>query len=276
MTTLQTLTDEILRLTPRLGYEVELLRSDVLSLSTTLTTDLRQDIEHFQPPAAEKPGVPTDITGTATTTIETPPESNKPDVLSKLEMLATVRARLEDVIRIFGDAMAWPLHDSPEEPKLESNNLNPPLENAFGVPVPPRTPSPIRALESSNKTQKKKSSANPIEEILYLLSCDDLPAASEKIRELKELAKIFEGTVEGPARIAVVEALESKVAEEEEKKLASKRQQERRQEAAMGREEEKRKVDEEAEKADSHGWSGGRDGYYGLINQLSRMRGGMT
>jgi hypothetical protein len=274
LTTLQTLTDEILRLTPRLGYEVELLRSDVLSLSTTLSTDLRQDIEHFQPPVAENSEEPTETTGTTTT--DAPPRSNKPDVLSKLEMLATVRARLEDVIRIFGDAMAWPLNDSPEEPKLESNNLNPPLENSYGVPVPPRTPSPIRALESSNKTQRKKSSANPIEEILYLLSCDDLPAASTKIKELKELAKIFEGTVEGPARIAVVEALESKVAEEEEKKMASKRQQERRQEAVLGKEEERRKADEEAEKADSHGWSGGRDGYYGLINQLSRMRGGMT
>lgn len=189
-------------------------------------------------------------------------------------MLAIVRTRLEDVIRIFGEAMAWPLSDASDD-----TNPDPSLstaESTYGVPVPPRTPSPIRALEFSNQSQRKKANANPIEEILYLLSCDDLPAATLKIQELKQLAKVFQGTIEGPARSAVVEALEAKVAEEEKKKKALRRQQERRQEQVMGREEERRKADEEAEKADSSGWAGGRDGYYGLINQLSRMRGGMS
>lgn len=192
-------------------------------------------------------------------------------------MLATVRARLEDVVRIFGEAMAWPLND-PEDNK-PNTNLDVPTdtpESTYGVPSPARTPSPIRALESGNRSREKKAGANPIEEILYLLSCDDLPAASKKIQELKKLATIFEGTVEGPARTAVVEALEAKIAEEEEKKRVSRIQQERKQELAIGREEEKRKAEEEAEKAESGGWAGGRDGYYGLINQLSRMRGGMT
>lgn len=192
-------------------------------------------------------------------------------------MLATVRARLEDVVRIFGEAMAWPLND-PEDNK-PNTNLDVPTdtpESTYGVPSPARTPSPIRALESGNRNREKKAGANPIEEILYLLSCDDLPAASKKIQELKKLATIFEGTVEGPARTAVVEALEAKITEEEEKKRVSRIQQERKQELAMGREEEKRKAEEEAEKAESGGWAGGRDGYYGLINQLSRMRGGMT
>lgn len=264
--TLQTLTDEILRLTPRLGYEVDLLRSDVLSLSTALNTDLLPDITHFQSSTSKKTTLATDATQDVTTTADT-----KPDVLSKLEMLATVRARLEDVIRIFGEAMAWPLNDSedtgPDAPADAS-------ESTYGFPVPTRTPSPIRALESGNYGQKKKVTTNPIEEILYLLSCDDLPAASKKIRRLRKLATVFEGTIEGPARTAVVEALEAKVTEEEEKKKAIWKQQERRQ--AVGREEEKRKAEEDAEKAESGGWAGGRDGYYGLINQLSRMRGGIA
>lgn len=192
-------------------------------------------------------------------------------------MLATVRARLEDVIRVFGEAMAWPLND-PEDNKPDAK-LEIPAdahENAYGVPSPARTPSPIRALESGNYNQKKKASTNPIEEILYLLSCDDLPAASKKIQDLRKLSTVFEGTIEGPARTAVVEALEAKVAEEEEKKRVSRKQQERKQELAVGKEEERRKAEEDAEKAESGGWAGGRDGYYGLINQLSRMRGGMT
>lgn len=186
-------------------------------------------------------------------------------------MLATVRARLEDVVRIFGEAMAWPLND-PEELKPDAPTDT--SESTYGVPAPVRTPSPIRALESGNFGQKKKATANPIEEILHLLSYDDLPTASERIQQLRELATVFEGTIEGPARTAVVEALEAKVAEEEEKKRATSKQQERRQ--AVGREEEKRKAEEDAEKAESGGWAGGRDGYYGLINQLSRMRGGMA
>lgn len=186
-------------------------------------------------------------------------------------MLATVRARLEDVIRIFGEAMAWPLNDP------EDTNPDPPAdvpESTYGAPAPARTPSPIRALESGNYGQREKATANPIEEILYFLSCGDLPTASKKIQELRRLATVFEGTIEGPARTAVVEALEARVAEEEDKKRALWKQQEKRR--VIGREEEKRKAEEDTEKAESGGWSGGRDGYYGLINQLSRMRGGMA
>lgn len=260
--TLQTLTDEILRLAPRLGYEVDLLRSDVLSLSTTLTTDLLPDITHFQPSTSENAISVTDATITART---------KPDVLSKLEMLATVRARLEDVIRIFGEAMAWPLnYPEDADPDTPADGL----QGTDGVPPPARTPSPMRLPEPGNYGQKKKATTNPIEEILYLFSCDDLPAASKKIRQLRKLATVFEGTIEGPARTAVVEALEAKVTEEEKKKKTSWKQQERRQ--VIGREEEKQKAEEDAEKAESGGWAGGREGYYGLINQLSRMRGGMT
>lgn len=264
--TLQTLTDEILRLTPRLGYEVDLLRSDVLSLSTALTTDLLPDITHFHSPASERIASVTDAAQDVTTTIA----DTKPDVLSKLEMLATVRARLEDVIRIFGEAMAWPLND-PEDVNPEAPTAAP--EGTYGALVSTRTPSPIRVLESGNYGQKKKATANPIEEILYLFSCDDLPAASKRIQQLKRLATVFEGTIEGPARTAVVEALEAKV-NEEEKRKASWKQQERRQ--VIGREEEKRKAEEDAEKVESGGWAGGRDGYSGLINQLSRMRGRMA
>lgn len=265
--TLQTLTDEILRLAPRLGYEVDLLRSDVLSLSTTLTTDLLPDITHFQPSTSEKAVSATDATQYITSTITA---HTKPDVLSKLEMLATVRARLEDVIQIFGEAMAWPLN-YPEDANPDTPMDG--LQGTDGVPAPAQTPSPIRPPEPGNYGQKKKATANPIEEILYLLSCDDLPAASKNIRQLRKLATVFEGTIEGPARTAVVEALEAKVTEEEKKKTSWK-QQERRQ--VIGREEDKRRAEEDAEKADSGGWAGGRDGYYGLINQLSRMRGGMT
>ena len=263
LSTLQSLTDEILRLTPRLGYEVDVLRSDVLSLSTTLTGvgSGGADDDHL---AAHIQGFTDDA---------------KPEVLAKLEMLSTVRARMEDVVRVFGNAMDWPLTTSdppsPTMPPVADVDVDVARERALSRP---RTPSPIRALEESHKKTPKKaggSGTHPIEDVLYLLSCGDLPAARAKVGELRELCKVFENTVEGPARSAVVEALEARIDEEEEKMKKKRKSQEHasRGGAVAGDIDERGGAEEE--KSEASGWSGGRDGYYGLINQLSRMRGNM-
>ncbi|RPA89858.1 hypothetical protein L873DRAFT_1754602 [Choiromyces venosus 120613-1] len=261
LSALQSQTDDLLRLAPRLGYEVELLRSDVVSLGSKLNGELEVCVKELQPrEVAEGEG------------------GEEAKVLEKLRMLARVRARLEDVVRIFGHAMDWTL-EGPGDPDDSDHTATAAGAENLALPTTdplPRTPSPIRAL----RRVKKSSASHPVEEVLYHLSTGDLDGARRKVAELRELCALFEGTVEGPARNAVVEALEGKIAEEE-----ARREGERRKEGGGGevvevdkeREREKEAGSAQGdERVEGTGWAGGREGYYGLINQLSRMRGNMT
>ncbi|KAG0137801.1 hypothetical protein HOY82DRAFT_546769, partial [Tuber indicum] len=250
ISTLQSQTDEILRLAPRLGYEVDLLRSDVVSLAASLNEDLDGCVRELRL-GGEEEG-------------ETGEELR---VLEKLRMLSRVRARLEDVVRVFGHAMDWTLEGPGEDEEAGQDNLVPPITDPA-----PRTPSPIRALRGA----KKASGSHPVEDVLYHLSTGDLDGARQKVAELRELCKLFEGTVEGPARNAVVEALEGKIGEEE-----AGREAERLKEGGGGVEAKSSRASldrdtQSDERVEGTGWVGGREGYYGLINQLSRMRGNMT
>ncbi|KAG0634609.1 hypothetical protein HOY80DRAFT_516041 [Tuber brumale] len=251
ISTLQSQTDEILRLAPRLGYEVDLLRSDVVSLTASLNRDLDGCVRELRLGGEEEEG-----------------EVGKEElrVLEKLRMLSRVRARLEDVVKVFGHAMDWTLEGPGEDEEAGQDSLVP-----INDPIP-RTPSPIRALRGA----KKGSGSHPVEDVLYHLSTRDLDGARQKVAELRELCKLFEGTVEGPARNAVVEALEGKIGEEE-----AAREAERTKEGGGGDEMKKRQtsLDRDTQsdrRVEGTGWAGGREGYYGLINQLSRMRGNMT
>lgn len=192
LTTLTTLTDEILRLTPRLNYSVDLLRTDVVSLG--------EELQCHAVAAVAGAG-------------------DKPAGMDRLEMLATVRDRVTEVIRIFGDAIQWSIAD--------------------GV---------------------KKGDADPIGNVLFLVASGDLEGAQKKVAALKLLAGVFEGTVEGPARIAVVEAVEERVkAAVEKAETAS------------------CKVVEKAPppppQANVTEAKSGEGGYYGLIEQLRGLRG---
>jgi len=189
-------------------------------------------------------------------------------VLEKLRMLSRVRARLEDVVKVFGHAMDWTLEGPGEEEGAGQDSLAPPNTEPI-----PRTPSPIRALRGA----KKISGSHPVEDVLYHLSTGDLDGARRKVAELQELCKLFEGTVEGPARNAVVEALEGKIGEEEARREAERLEKE----GGGGQEVERSRgsLDRDTrseERVEGTGWAGGREGYYGLINQLSRMRGNMA
>ncbi|PWW71777.1 hypothetical protein C7212DRAFT_230854 [Tuber magnatum] len=255
ISTLQSQADEILRLAPRLGYEVDLLRSDAVSLAASLNGDLDGCVRELRLGEGEEGG-----------------EVGKEElrVLEKLRMLSRVRSRLEDVVKVFGHAMDWTLEGPGEAEGAGQDNLAPPSTDPI-----PRTPSPIRALRGA----KKMSGSHPVEDVLYHLSTGDLDGARRKVAELRELCKIFEGTVEGPARKAVVEALEGRVGEEEAKREAERLERE----GGGGAEEEVEKSrsspdrnTQSDERVEGSGWAGGREGYYGFINQLSRMRGNMT
>ena len=181
---LNTLTDEILRLSPRLAYSVDLLRSDVVSLGEELQGVVAVD---------------------------------RPPGLERLEMLSTVRERVEEVVGVFGEAMEWSIGEGEEA---------------------------------------KKGARDPVGEVAYLLASGDLKRAREKVDALRVLASVFQGTVEGPARVAVVDKLDAKVG-------AAERAQEEK--LAGGKSDERPKKSAEPKKEES--------GYYGLIEQLKGLRG---
>ncbi|KAL7272523.1 hypothetical protein RUND412_004665 [Rhizina undulata] len=257
---LQTLTDEILRVGPRLGYEVDLLRGDVIGLGETLEVTLVSDIARFSSLNTSGEGTEIEDNGGE------PRPQDKPEVLDKLEMLATVRSRLEEVIRIFGEAMDWGLPtETPEEPPPAPAN---PYAASMSTPALPTAP----PLSNNGKLVRGQ---NPTDEILYLLASNDIAGARKRVDELKHLATVFHGTIEGPARSAVVEALDARIQEEEAKEKNKRKVSE----DAAGGKGDGEKGDNGKEKADdaagagAGSWGTGREGYYGLINQLSRMRG---
>ena len=198
LTTLTTLTDEILRLSPRLAYSIDLLRSDVASLGEELHGHAAAAVEG----AGQKPGG-----------------------LERLEMLATVRERVEEVVRVFGEAMDWRIDGDGGEDGEESRG------------------------KSGGRGK------DPADEVVFLLASGDLESAREKVQALRVLAGVFEGTVEGPARMAVVEALDERVRVEMEK---------------MVEKVTPVPVEKKVEKKETTATEGG---YYGLIEQLKGLRG---
>lgn len=138
-------------------------------------------------------------------------------------MLVKVRQRVEEVVGVFGGAMDWSL-DVPEG---------------------------SQSLQSSQTlSSKDKGKKDVVGEVVYLLAAGDVKGAREKVEGLRLLASVFEGTVEGPARVAVVERLDERVRMEEEKGMPRK----------LGRE----------VKRETAGEAGG---FNGLIESLKGLRG---
>ncbi|KAI7685542.1 hypothetical protein KC322_g13091, partial [Hortaea werneckii] len=112
--TLNQLTDEIIRSGSRLAYEVEVLRGDTAGLTDSFNSGLRKDIEVF---TSRAEGSSNDSTnGTTRDEAKAKDASGngtvEPEYLARLKTLTAVRARLDAVIKVFGDAMAWPLAPS--------------------------------------------------------------------------------------------------------------------------------------------------------------------
>jgi hypothetical protein len=187
----------------------------------------------------------------------------KPKDLERLEMLANVRERLEEVVKIFGDAMDWSI-DAPDSEQQKDDVEKKAEEIGYTPPVAPI------GLGLPSQPAGKGSKKNTTEEILYLIASEEFEEAMRRVERLRELAKVFENTVEGPARTAVVDALEDRVNTAVEKvvkkeELVSVREAQRTQE-----------LKKEEDPTSGQGWGSGKDGYYGLINQFSRMRSGMS
>lgn len=204
------LTDDILRGGGRLAYEVEVLRGETIGLSDVLTEGLRGDIGKFVPEGdghghgdgGEDKKEEGDDTAAA--------QHNDPDYITKLRTLNQVRARLDEVVHTFGDAMEWPL--PPSELSLTSSFIS------VSAPEPG---SESHSLEQKGQEAMQKLRA----EVIGLLDSEGggeagLEAASRRVESLRVFATVWKSSAEEKARNRFVDSL-AKIVEDRRKVLES-------------------------------------------------------
>ncbi|KAF3275120.1 hypothetical protein TWF132_003005 [Orbilia oligospora] len=260
--TLSTLTDEILRATPRLSYELQILRSDVISLADTLSSTRTRQLTECMADVSLEESPNTPLEGTEDKERRKSEVSNtqgKPQVLKRLETLTLVRHHLEDVIKVFGEAMEWTLTDV----QKTSIPLPTTTTSSLGAYIPPsRSPSP--AVMDGRK-RSGQSSNNPAtgsdkftDEISYFLLNGEVDKATQKVEDLAKLCEVWKNTSEYDARLRFVENLRWQVMEAtkaEEPSVV-----------------EKKDNDRGVYTINLPEVSLPKDGYLGFINQFKQMR----
>ncbi|KAI9764417.1 MAG: hypothetical protein M1840_008440 [Geoglossum simile] len=292
--TLTQLTDEMLRSGSRLAYEVEVLRGDTMGLSEALKDGLTVDVERFvrgglraESAPAEREGTPNGdaraqtredgaVTDTKEANHDVAQEPDVPPYLSQLQTLTLVSKRLETVVKVFGDAIDWTL--PPSETSLASSFIS------VSAPEP-------GSQSNSQEEKGQEVSRKMKQEIADLLASSGndigdshgIQAARKRVGEFRNLALLWKGTAEEKARLKFVEELARLVEERQkgfERELDERR---RRQGTQTERTVPLRKQDgtpirvgETPETTDQgrFGW-GGKDGGYGFINHLQKMRSGL-
>lgn len=212
------LTDEILRSSGRLAYEVEILRGEAVGLSEVMTEVVKEDIAKFVPEGAMevKPseGQDGETTQDSTTTQkDSTTITSDPSYITQLRTLSQVRARLDEVISIFGSAMEWPL--APSDISVSSSFIS------VSAPEPDQT---ATSREEKGKEVAKKLRA----EVADLLENSESPEegvrlAEERVEALRVLALVWKGTAEEKARMKFVDGL-AKPVEERKRALEAERQ----------------------------------------------------
>jgi len=210
------LTDDILRSGARLAYEVEVLRGETISLTETLTTDLKDDVDKFLPGGIKLPTEQKDEeTKSPAPSPSHPPPDSTPEYISDLRTLTTVRTRLETVIKVFGEAMHWTL--SPSEISLTSSLIS------VSAPEP--------GSDHASQEQKGKEFAAALRSEIADLITGDPEGGREKaevrIQALRDLAMVWKGTAEEKARGKFVEGL-VRVAEEKMREIEKERERSKR------------------------------------------------
>ncbi|KAI1769689.1 hypothetical protein GGR53DRAFT_473586 [Hypoxylon sp. FL1150] len=272
--TLTQLTDDILRSGSRLAYEVELLRGETLSLSETLSDNLQDEIAKFVPNGIqEQTGAKTSGTShavqrrlseaVAPPSLEPKPQGNSsqdPQYISQLQTLALVRARLDTVVKTFGEAMEFVF--PPSELSVSSSFLS------VSAPEPG-----VEAHSTEEKGQQVLKQLK--EEISGLLAksgdpVEGIEKAAHRIEELKELTKVWKGTAEEKGRTKFIDGL-AKMVEDRHKELVREMEQ-------SGRRDGKADLDSSPRKAAAAGPDrGGTESkpLYGIMSQLQRLRAGL-
>lgn len=260
------LTDDILRSGARLAYEVEVLRGETIGLTDALQDGLKEDIAKFLPgglaldpgqtvSAKESPsnlqqeddaaaGTPRD----ASTQQSSGPAATTPEYIMSLRTLTTVRSRLENVIKVFGEAMHWTV--PPSDVSLGSSLIS------VSAPEP--------GSDNASLEQRGKEFAAALRsEIADLIvgDPDQGPAKAEaRIQALRDLAVVWKGTAEERARVKFVDSL-VKVAEDKQREAEKEKEKSK---GRGGRSASIAKSQQPAVKEQSRG---------GFLENLSRIRG---
>ena len=215
--TLTQLTDEILRSGSRLAYEVEILRGDANGLYDALINTLQDDIQRLViseevVPQTDRTTRELDENAKSETSkvsdVKGKTAGQDPEFISQLRMLSQVKARLEEVINVFGEAMGWPL--PPSELSITSSLIS------VSAPEP--------GSESHTREEKGREMAKKLRsEIIHLLDGDGggysgIHAASARVEALRQLAGVWKGTAEEKARNKLVDGL-AKLVDERQKAL---------------------------------------------------------
>jgi hypothetical protein len=190
---LTSLTDEILRSGNRLAYEVEILRGDINSFYDLLTDRLKEDIRQFvhDESTAENEGLEPAEEGAARNSHE------DPVFITQLRMLGQVKARLEAVVAIFGEAMKWPVPPSDLSAATSLISVS----------------APELGVQNTEEDDKARESAKSIRrEVQELLDSEDggylaLETASKRVEQFRDLATLWKGTNEEKIRLRFIESL---------------------------------------------------------------------
>lgn len=207
------LTDDILRTGGRLAYQVEVLRGEASGLHETLHERLQDDITKFAPnglslPPQESSSDETKEGQVLESAAQEPSEA-LPPYITQLRTLTLVRARLESVIKVFGEAMQWTL--PPSEVSLASSLIS------VSAPEP--------GSENYSREEKGREFSeklrNEVGEMIAGGGAGDesgYDAALARIQALRDLAQLWKGTAEEKARLKFVEGL-VKLAEDRQRTL---------------------------------------------------------
>lgn len=242
--TLTDLTDEILRTSSRLAYEVELLRGEAVSLADALSSKgvLGAAIETVVPGGIAAVGTASsgrqegrsngdddaatktaDEGASAAAAAAAAAAANEPAALPKLRTLHRVRNQLQAVIRTFNVALGFPM-----PPSLLTT-----------------TASSIVSLSSPNADpdaeKKGQAALGKLKgEVVDLLRAGDVEGARRRVEELRQVCVVWKGTGEEKARGRWVDGLEQLIEakegeERERRELKGGRKQGRREESVGGR-----------------------------------------
>lgn len=207
---LTSLTDEILRSGNRLAYEVEVLRSDANSLYDLLSETLREDIQLF---VRDEQMMPPTTTPADEVADSSSLNNRDPEFMQQLRLLGHVKSRLEQVIKVFGDALKWPI--PPSDVSMASSLIS--------------VSAPEFGVQSTAEDDKARQVIRQYrEEISDLLNSEGggyhgLEAAQKRSGEFQDLALIWKGTAEEKARNRVVDGF-SKIVEDRRRLLDSQSQ----------------------------------------------------
>ena len=214
--TLNTLTDEILRASPRLAYDVELLRGEALSLSDSLNQpgSLHAAFLQFMPQdleAATNDSLETPHYDKLTSQALEPPRNltaqsshNSEQLIAPLRTLLHVRTLLTSVTQTFSLALSWPF-----PPSL----LPGPSSSLISVSLP--ADPTLEAKGQAACSRLRYEIADLLSEDAGLVDGKNgLQRATERVRELKDCVRVWKGTGEEKARGKFVDGLEALVEEE--------------------------------------------------------------